>query len=173
MQAPAVVNHVTHHTDSDRPNEPFTTENAKRKGLSNACSGRMRVTCPLHHFGPIGPEYDPERGLGVCVGDTWTSRLHCRQWGAHVPHVAGIAGQSAVGAQSIVLSGTFCMATPFPTPACPLCAPRKHGVHHGGQREATSAWSHVSMERCTVPTRLLGMLLFNQRVCTDKAHTGV
>lgn len=94
-----------HHKDSDRPDEAFTTEHAKRKGLSNACSGRMRVTTAQHHFGPIGPEFDPERGIGLCVGDTWSSRLHCRQWGAHMPHVAGIAGQSGAGAQSIILSG--------------------------------------------------------------------
>lgn len=101
---------VTHHKDSDRPDDAFTTEHAKRKGLSNACSGRMRVTCAQHHFGPIGPEYDPERGVGLCVGDTWSSRLHCRQWGAHMPHVAGIAGQSGAGAQSIILSGVNALA---------------------------------------------------------------
>jgi E3 ubiquitin-protein ligase UHRF1 len=81
------------------------TENAKRKGLSNAACGRMRVTCPPHHFGPITAEHDPERGRGVLVGECWQNRLHCRQWGSHLPHVAGIAGQSDVGAQSVVLSG--------------------------------------------------------------------
>ena len=81
------------------------TDKAKRKGLSNAASGRMRVTCPPHHFGPIGPEHDPERGTGVAVGECWQSRLHCRQWGTHLPHVAGIAGQANAGAQSVVLSG--------------------------------------------------------------------
>lgn len=91
--------------ESDRPDEAFTTDKAKRAGLSNAASGRMRVTCHGHHFGPIGPDYDPERKQGVLVGECWTSRLHCRQWGSHMPHVAGIAGQSDVGAQSIVLSG--------------------------------------------------------------------
>ena len=39
------------------------------------------------------------------MGDWWRDRLHCRQWGAHFPHVAGIAGQSGRGAQSVVLSG--------------------------------------------------------------------
>ena len=33
------------------------------------------------------------------VGDWWKDRLDCRQWGAHFPHVAGIAGQSNVGSQ--------------------------------------------------------------------------
>ena len=42
---------------------------------------------------------------GVRVGEFWKDRLDCRQWGAHFPHVAGIAGQSNVGAQSVVLSG--------------------------------------------------------------------
>jgi E3 ubiquitin-protein ligase UHRF1 len=42
---------------------------------------------------------------GVRVGEFWKDRLDCRQWGAHFPHVAGIAGQSHVGAQSVVLSG--------------------------------------------------------------------
>eukprot|EP00892_Ulva_mutabilis_P004491 jgi/Ulvmu1/2413/UM133_0014.1 len=93
--------------ESDRPDEAFMTDKAKRAGLSNAASGRMRVTCHAHHFGPIGAEFDPERSQGVLVGECWTSRLHCRQWGSHMPHVAGIAGQSDVGAQSIVLSGGY------------------------------------------------------------------
>lgn len=42
---------------------------------------------------------------GVRVGEFWKDRLDCRQWGAHFPHVAGIAGQSGQGAQSVVLSG--------------------------------------------------------------------
>ena len=42
---------------------------------------------------------------GIKVGEWWKDRLDCRQWGAHFPHVAGIAGQSNAGAQSVVLSG--------------------------------------------------------------------
>ena len=42
---------------------------------------------------------------GVRVGEWWKDRMDCRQWGAHLPHVAGIAGQSGTGAQSVVLSG--------------------------------------------------------------------
>ena len=42
---------------------------------------------------------------GIRVGEHWKDRLDCRQWGAHFPHVAGIAGQSGQGAQSVVLSG--------------------------------------------------------------------
>ncbi len=42
---------------------------------------------------------------GIRVGEWWKDRLDCRQWGAHFPHVAGIAGQSNMGAQSVVLSG--------------------------------------------------------------------
>jgi len=57
------------------------------------------------------------------VGDWWADRMDCRQYGAHFPHVAGIAGQSSrgklcsqdyslaaacyVGAQSVVLSGGY------------------------------------------------------------------
>jgi E3 ubiquitin-protein ligase UHRF1 len=93
--------------DRDRPDDAFTTERAVRAGRANAASGRLMVTCPGDHFGPIGPEFDPERQRGVAVGEWWRDRLHCRQWGAHFPHVAGIAGQSGVGAQSVVLSGGY------------------------------------------------------------------
>lgn len=33
--------------------------------------------------------------------------MECRQWGAHLPHVAGIAGQSDFGSQSVALSGGY------------------------------------------------------------------
>ncbi|CAI5504405.1 unnamed protein product [Closterium sp. Naga37s-1] len=90
-----------------RPDQAFTTDRAVRKGLSNAASGRIFVTIAGDFFGPITAEYDPERGTGVEVGETWASRLECRQWGAHLPHVAGIAGQSHHGAQSVALSGGY------------------------------------------------------------------
>lgn len=93
--------------NADRPDEAFTTERAQRAGRANAASGRIMVTVPNDHFGPILPEHDPENGKGVLVGDWWKDRLDCRQWGAHFPHVAGIAGQSNVGAQSVVLSGGY------------------------------------------------------------------
>lgn len=92
--------------NDDRPDEAFTTERAQRAGRANAASGRIMVNVPNDHFGPIPPEADP-RGLGIRVGDCWKDRLDCRQWGAHFPHVAGIAGQSNVGAQSVVLSGGY------------------------------------------------------------------
>ncbi|KDD73129.1 YDG/SRA domain-containing protein, partial [Helicosporidium sp. ATCC 50920] len=92
--------------DSDRPDEAFTTDRAVRAGRANAASGRIMVTVPNDHFGPIPPEADP-RGQGIRVGEWWKDRLDCRQWGAHFPHVAGIAGQSNVGAQSVVLSGGY------------------------------------------------------------------
>ncbi|PSS13725.1 E3 ubiquitin-protein like [Actinidia chinensis var. chinensis] len=50
---------------------------------------------------------DPDRKQGVLVGETWEDRMECRQWGAHLPHVAGIAGQSDYGAQSVALSGGY------------------------------------------------------------------
>lgn len=92
--------------NDDRPDEAFTTERAQRTGRANAASGRIMVNVPNDHFGPIPPDADP-RGTGVQVGEWWQDRLDCRQWGAHFPHVAGIAGQSGVGAQSVVLSGGY------------------------------------------------------------------
>lgn len=92
--------------NDERPDEAFTTERAQRSGRANAASGRIMVSVPNDHFGPIPPEADP-RGTGVQVGEWWKDRLDCRQWGAHFPHVAGIAGQSNVGAQSVVLSGGY------------------------------------------------------------------
>ena len=48
--------------DKDRPDEAFTTDRAVRAGRANAASGRIMVTVPGDHFGPIPPEADP-RGL--------------------------------------------------------------------------------------------------------------
>ena len=92
--------------NDDRPDEAFTTERAQRAGRANAASGRIMVNVPNDHFGPIPAAADP-RGQGIRVGEFWKDRLDCRQWGAHFPHVAGIAGQSSVGAQSVVLSGGY------------------------------------------------------------------
>ncbi|KAL4443565.1 hypothetical protein ABPG75_011302 [Micractinium tetrahymenae] len=92
--------------NDDRPDKAFTTERAQRAGRANAASGRIMVNIPNDHFGPIPAEADP-RGTGIRVGEWWKDRLDCRQWGAHFPHVAGIAGQSNVGAQSVVLSGGY------------------------------------------------------------------
>ncbi|XP_050375965.1 E3 ubiquitin-protein ligase ORTHRUS 2-like [Argentina anserina] len=93
--------------NEDRPDKAFTTERAQNRGKSNAASGKIFVTIPADHFGPISAEYDPERNQGVLVGECWEDRLECRQWGAHFPHVAGIAGQANHGAQSVVLSGGY------------------------------------------------------------------
>lgn len=94
--------------DKDRPLEAFTTERAQRSGRANAASGRILVTIPADWFGPIPAKHCPEPPhsgeRGIEVGDTWADRLDCRQYGAHFPHVAGIAGQSHCGAQSVVLS---------------------------------------------------------------------
>ncbi|OIT40413.1 PREDICTED: E3 ubiquitin-protein ligase ORTHRUS 2-like [Nicotiana attenuata] len=99
------VAHFIH--NQNRPDKAFTTERAKKSGKANACSGKIFVTIPGDHFGPISAENDPERNLGVLVGETWEDRFECRQWGAHFPHVAGIAGQSDYGAQSVALSGGY------------------------------------------------------------------
>ncbi|KAK4357691.1 hypothetical protein RND71_023301 [Anisodus tanguticus] len=99
------VSHFIH--NQNRPDKAFTTERAKKTGKANACSGKIFVTIPGDHFGPISADNDPERNLGVLVGETWEDRFECRQWGAHFPHVAGIAGQSDYGAQSVALSGGY------------------------------------------------------------------
>jgi hypothetical protein len=51
-----------HIAQQDRPDEAFTTDRAVRAGRANAASGRIMVTVPGDHFGPIPPEADP-RGL--------------------------------------------------------------------------------------------------------------
>ncbi|XP_066393736.1 E3 ubiquitin-protein ligase ORTHRUS 2-like [Miscanthus floridulus] len=91
----------------DKPDRAYTTDKAKRAGKANASSGKIFVTTAQDHFGPILPEHDPMRETGVRVGETWADRFECRQWGAHLPHIAGIAGQSRNGAQSVALSGGY------------------------------------------------------------------
>lgn len=61
----------------------------------------------LHFTHNLTPSPSPRNSQGVKVGEWWKDRLDCRQWGAHFPHVAGIAGQSSQGAQSVVLSGGY------------------------------------------------------------------
>lgn len=104
VDAPRVIHFVD---DQERPDKAFTTDRAKKNGNANAKSGRIFVTIPGDHLGPILAENDPVKKTGVLVGDCWTDRLACRQWGAHFPHVSGIAGQSGYGAQSVVLSGGY------------------------------------------------------------------
>ncbi|KAI3759564.1 hypothetical protein L6452_07463 [Arctium lappa] len=94
-------------SQTDRPGAAFTTERAKKPGLANASSGRILVTVPRDHFGPITAENDPERNQGVLVGENWKSRMEVRQWGVHFAHISGISGQSKNGAQSVVLSGGY------------------------------------------------------------------
>ncbi|KAG2706409.1 hypothetical protein I3760_05G102900 [Carya illinoinensis] len=93
--------------NQDRPDKAYTSERAKKGGNANASSGKIFVTVPPDHLGPILAENDPERNQGVLVGETWEGRLECRQWGVHLPVVAGIAGQSKFGAQSVALSGGY------------------------------------------------------------------
>ncbi|CAK9178800.1 unnamed protein product [Ilex paraguariensis] len=102
--APKVYHFVQ---NQDRPDKAYTTERAKKAGKANACSGKIFVTVPPDHLGPILAENDPERNQGVLVGETWEDRMECRQWGAHLPHVAGIAGQADYGSQSVALSGGY------------------------------------------------------------------
>ncbi|CAN8321824.1 unnamed protein product [Cochlearia groenlandica] len=94
-------------SNQDRPDKAFTTDRAVKKGNSNATSGKILVTIPPDHFGPITAENDPTRNQGVLVGESWKTRLDCRQWGVQNPHVNGIAGQSDYGAQSVAISGGY------------------------------------------------------------------
>lgn len=96
----------TYLDNDSRPDKCFTTDRAVKTGKANASSGKIFVTVPPDHFGPITAENDP-RGQGVLVGECWEDRMECRQWGAHLPHVAGIAGQSDYGSQSVALSGGY------------------------------------------------------------------
>lgn len=99
------VSHFVH--NQYRPDKAYTTDRAKRNGMANAASGRIFVTTPSDHFGPIPAENDPVNNRGVLVGESWDLRMDCRQWGIHYPHVSGIAGQAKYGAQSVVLSGGY------------------------------------------------------------------
>lgn len=104
-KGPLKVYHFVH--NQYRPDKAYTTERAKKSGMANAASGRIFVTTPSDHFGPILAENDPERNQGVLVGESWDLRMECRQWGIHYPPVSGIAGQSNYGAQSVVISGGY------------------------------------------------------------------
>jgi len=107
-KADARTSKVVHYVDNeDRPDKAFTTERAKKTGNANASSGKIFVTIPRDHFGPIPAENDPVRNQGLLVGESWKGRLACRQRGAHFPHVSGIAGQASYGAQSVVLAGGY------------------------------------------------------------------
>ncbi|KAJ4720329.1 E3 ubiquitin-protein ligase ORTHRUS 2-like [Melia azedarach] len=76
-----------------------------KMSMSNAAGWPPKV--PHDHFGPILAEDDPIRKHGVLVGESWKDRLECRQWSVHLPHAAGIAGQSDYGAQLVALSGGY------------------------------------------------------------------
>ncbi|CAA7045882.1 unnamed protein product [Microthlaspi erraticum] len=56
--------------NEDRPDKAFRTERAVRNGISNASCGKIFVTIPSNHFGPIPAENDPRRNQGVLVGET-------------------------------------------------------------------------------------------------------
>ncbi|KAH0992045.1 hypothetical protein GBA52_003528 [Prunus armeniaca] len=103
----AKVVHYVQIQNQNRPDKAFTTERAKKAGKANAASGRIFVTIPPDHFGPIPAENNPEKKTGVLVGETYDGRIECRQWGVHFPMISGIAGQSKHGAQSVILSGGY------------------------------------------------------------------
>jgi len=66
---PARVYHFVR--NQDRPDKAFTSERAKKAGKANASSGKIFVTVPPDHLGPILAENDPERNQGVLVGESW------------------------------------------------------------------------------------------------------
>ena len=51
--------------NDQRPDAAFTTDRAVRAGKANASSGRIMVTIPADHFGPIPAANDPINGTGV------------------------------------------------------------------------------------------------------------
>ena len=53
--------------NEDRPDKAYTTERAKKSGIANAASGKIFVSVPRDHFGPILAEDDPKRNRGVVV----------------------------------------------------------------------------------------------------------
>ena len=62
------------------------------------------------------------------MGEFWKDLLDCRQWDAHFPHVAGIAGQSGQGAVRCHLRRVRVSALPL-SPATEIFA-----EHHAVQR---------------------------------------
>lgn len=58
-----------------RPDEAFVTERAVKTGRANASSGRIRVTIPNDHFGPILAEHDPENNVvsQAALQGPWTA----------------------------------------------------------------------------------------------------
>ncbi|KAH7578503.1 hypothetical protein JRO89_XS01G0390100 [Xanthoceras sorbifolium] len=70
--------HFVH--NQDRPNEAFTTERAKRNGKANAASGKIFVTVPSDHFGPILAENDPERNQSVVLSGGYKDDEDHGEW---------------------------------------------------------------------------------------------
>ncbi|KAL7139731.1 hypothetical protein ABFS83_09G073300 [Erythranthe nasuta] len=93
--------------NQDRPDKAFISERAQKAGMANASSGRVFVTAPRDHFGPIAAENDPERNQGVLVGESWENRMEVRQWGVHYPPLSGIQGKAHYGSVSVVISGGY------------------------------------------------------------------
>ena len=69
-------------------------------GRGYATAGRTKTCTKVdkNHFGPIP---------GIDVGMSWQYRIQASEAGVHLPPVAGIAGQSNNGCQSIVLAGGY------------------------------------------------------------------
>lgn len=58
--------------NENRPDQAFVTDRAQRSGRANAASGRIMVTIPNDHFGPITAEHDPTRNqVWEVVWEVW------------------------------------------------------------------------------------------------------
>lgn len=108
------------------------TERAQRSGRANAASGRIMVTVPNDHFGPILPEHDPENGKVRCAA-SWTCDLVI--WQVHAFKQGSVACMAAAAS---TLTFTAILYS---------CAPRACSWATGGR----TAWTAASGAR-TSPT---------------------
>ena len=80
---------------------PSNAKPQKRDWGRGMATARVENKCSIvggHHFGPIP---------GIEVGMSWQYRVQVSGAGVHRPHIAGIAGRSSIGCQSIVLAGGY------------------------------------------------------------------
>ena len=84
-----------------RAEMPSNAKKQTRDWGKGQATAAVKDKCTIvgnHYFGPIP---------GIDVGMLWQYRTQVASSGTHRPPVAGIAGQSAVGCQSIILAGGY------------------------------------------------------------------
>ena len=84
-----------------RANRPSNAKPQNRDWGRGMATAGVKDKCYIvggHHFGPIP---------GIEVGMSWQYRVQVAGTGIHRPPVSGIAGQSSIGCQSIVLAGGY------------------------------------------------------------------